>query len=111
LDIQIGAVAKNLSEMEKDISQITEQKANCGKSIVSCGEVIVLIEKSQNKITKWFDGNSRYADIIHKIEQIVSYIGKHGERDPLGTAEIDPFGAVEIDPLKTAEIDPYRVSE
>ncbi len=74
LDVLIDGVAKNLSDIEKDVSQTAEQKVICEKSIEVCGDKIESIKKSQDEIAKWFDENRHYTEIIPRIDLIVSYI-------------------------------------
>lgn len=73
-DVQIEGVAKNLAETEKEVLQTVQQKAKCEKSIEVSENSIAAIQKSQSTIAKWFADNSRYADIVSRIELIISYI-------------------------------------
>ncbi len=74
LDVQIEAGAKALSDVEKEVSQVNQQKADCEKNVAVCGEKIESINKSQDEITKWFNENRHYAEIIPRVELIISYI-------------------------------------
>ncbi len=74
LDVLIDGIAKNLSDIEKEVLQTAEQKVICEKSIEVCGDKIESIKKSQEEITQWFDKYKHYADIIPRVDLVIAYI-------------------------------------
>jgi exonuclease SbcC len=74
LDVQIEGVAKNLADMEKEVSQAAGQKAKCEKNIGTCENKIVSIQKTQAEIARWFEANKNYTEVVSKIELVVSFI-------------------------------------
>lgn len=76
LDVQMDGVTRNVSEVEKDVSQTVEYKEKCEKNIKVCETAIKAIRKSQERITQWFNDNRHYAGIIPKIDLIVSHINE-----------------------------------
>jgi exonuclease SbcC len=117
LDIQIEGVTKNLSDIEKDVSQVAEQKAKCEKSIESCGKKIEAINKSQGEIAKWFAENKHYAEIIPRVELIISFIndslsaGKQASRNDKLLKDISELLKREDEQLALQQVEAKRLND
>lgn len=84
LDIQIEGTAKNLAEADKEVTQTTQLKDTCEKSIFAVTEKTRTIQQSQKSIAKWFEDNNQYAAIVPRVELIVSYITDAGSASKQG---------------------------
>ncbi|MEG2809103.1 MAG: SbcC/MukB-like Walker B domain-containing protein [Akkermansia sp.] len=84
LDIQIESTNKNLTDIDKEVTQTTQLKSVCEKSIVVANEKTQAIQQSQQRIAKWFEENNQYSAIIPRVELIVSYIADAGSTSKQG---------------------------
>lgn len=74
LDIQLKEVAKRLTDIKEEVEQTTKQKMSCEETILSHDNRLVSIQKSQAQINQWFESYKDYANVIPRIDFIVSYI-------------------------------------
>ncbi len=74
LDVQVEAVAKNRTESRKELSQVTDQQAVCGKNITGWQQEIASIENAQAEIARWFGQYEGYRELVNKIDLVNSYI-------------------------------------
>ncbi|MEG1257571.1 MAG: AAA family ATPase [Akkermansia sp.] len=84
LDIQIESTNKNLTDIDKEVTQTTQLKSVCEKRIVVANEKTQAIQQSQQRIAKWFEENNQYSAIIPRVELIVSYIADAGSTSKQG---------------------------